>query len=336
MTPINSVVADIKAFALSRALMTALELDLFRTIADSPPMSLDGWSQRLGLNWAVARPFFLLLVAHHYLSVEDGHLKLGSNSAPILENHESLRAWNEEMLLTFASLATLTESMRAADADTPLKQYWAYRQPDQQRDAGSAITSAYSQVMDQSVEEIAQALCQAFDFSSVRTLADFGGGYGRLAMTIARRYPGVSLTIVDLPSVCAQAEAILQNSEFASRINCLGADLLGDLPPLHVEAVSFSRVLHDWDDPSALALLKQAYRSLVPSGSVLICEPLLPESAAQLDPGPLVYGLMQALLGGKRRLCAEYQSMLETVGFVNVRFMPLGTHSTILISANKP
>lgn len=336
MTGISSVVTDIKAFALSRALMTALELDLFRTIATSPPSSLEGWSQSLGLNWAVARPFFLILVAHHYLSLEEGHLKLGSNAAPILENRDNLRAWNEEMLLTFASLATLTQAMRAVDADTPLKQYWAYRQQDQQRDPGSTVTSAYSHVMDHSVEDIAQALCHAFDFSSVRTLADFGGGYGRLALTVARTSPGVSITIVDLPSVCAQAEAIIQRSEFASRINCLGADLLGDPPSLQVEAVSFSRVLHDWDDLSALALLRQAYRSLVPGGSVLICEPLLPESAAQPDPGPLVYGLMQALLGGKRRLRAEYQSMLESVGFENVSVVPLGAHSTMLVSATKP
>ena len=338
MGSIQDFTSAIKAFALSKALMTALDLDLFQLVSTlAGKLSPEEVAARLDLDWTIARPLIYILIASNFLQVRDGKLWLGPKvSDEVMASMHNLKSWNEEMKLTYASLVDLTNVVRTGDyRTTPLAAYWAYRQNPEHRDGGDELTSAYSFVMDESQKPIGKGIAQSYDFSRHSHLVDFGGGYGRLAMTLADIYPQLKVTVIDLPSVCQKTTQLLAEQGYESRIRCIGMDFLKDELSGKADVVSFVRVLHDWDDESAYCLCKRAWQILVPNGVVLICEPLLSDDPASIDPDTTLYAIMVALLGGKRRTFSEYESLLQRVGFDRIVCTPVGVYNNMLIIARK-
>src|SRR5256885_7491855 len=65
-------------------------------------------------------------------------------------------------------------------------------------------------------------LFRSYDFSGYTCLLDLGGGSGAFAIEAAKRYPGLSAVVFDLPQVVAVTEKIIQETGLASRITCAG------------------------------------------------------------------------------------------------------------------
>lgn len=134
---------------------------------------------------------------------------------------------------------------------------------------------------------------------------DAGGGSGVLAELIAEAFPSAEVVVLDLPDVAALAER-------RHRVRALGVDLFEPWP-VGADVVVFARVLHDWDDDAAVALLRRARAALRPAGRVVILD-------AVLDPdhprGALCDLHVLAVTGGRDRTLAEFRSVLERAGFV--------------------
>ena len=158
---------------------------------------------------------------------------------------------------------------------------------------------------------------RAFDLSKFKHLVDLGGATGHLAIAACRAYPTLRATVLDLPSVEPYAREFISKSGVADRIDFLAADFFtDDLPP--ADLYSLGRIIHDWPDARANALLSKI------QGSLLIAEILVDEDRS----GPL-YALLQDLnmlvcTDGKERTASEYEHLLKPAGFASVQFHRTG------------
>jgi hypothetical protein len=171
-----------------------------------------------------------------------------------------------------------------------------------------------------------EAIAEAFDFGSFSRVADIGGGHGQLLSAILSRHPGVSGVLFDLPSGLAAARS--------------GAG--GDLPRTELVAGNFfesvpsgadvyvlRKVIHDWNDEKAAAILRNCRNAMTPHGRVLVVETIVP-SGSEPDSVKLVDANMLVVTGGVERTEAEYKAMFAAVGLRLERVIPTARPISIL------
>jgi len=158
----------------------------------------------------------------------------------------------------------------------------------------------------------------AFDLSRFRRLVDLGGATGHLAIAACEKYSALRAVVFDLPEAGPLAREIIGLSSVASRIEIVSGDFFVDALP-EGDLYSVGRILHDWTEPKVLTLLQRIFDRLPSGGALLIAEKLISEDRA----GPR-WAHMQNLgmllyTEGKERTLAEYQALLEQVGFSAVK-----------------
>jgi acetylserotonin N-methyltransferase len=158
----------------------------------------------------------------------------------------------------------------------------------------------------------------AFDLSRFRRLVDLGGATGHLAIAACRRYPGMRAVVFDLPAAGPLGREIVGASPVADRIDLVAGDFFVDLLP-EGDLFTLGRILHDWTESKVLTLLRRIFDRLPAGGALLIAEKLIDENRA----GPK-WAQMQNLgmllyTEGKERTLTEYKSLLNEVGFTEVR-----------------
>ncbi|MDQ4119239.1 MAG: methyltransferase, partial [Actinomycetota bacterium] len=145
----------------------------------------------------------------------------------------------------------------------------------------------------------AAAVVAAYDFARFTDLVDVGGGTGVLLAAIREAAPGLDAVLFDRPEVvagCAQP--------------AVGGDFFTEVPA-GAQAYLLSRVIHDWPDPDAVAILTTCRRAMPPQGVLLLVEAVLPQRAAA-DPAAIRMDLhMLTLLGGRERTVTEFTGLLD-------------------------
>ncbi|KAK1298495.1 Trans-resveratrol di-O-methyltransferase [Acorus calamus] len=103
-------------------------------------------------------------------------------------------------------------------------------------------------------------------FVGVKSLVDVGGGTGSLAATIAKAFPSIKCTVLDLPHVVA-------NAPKDGVVELVGGNMFEHVPP--ADAVLLKTVLHDWSDKDCVKILKQCKKAIPPKengGKVMILD----------------------------------------------------------------
>jgi SAM-dependent methyltransferase len=111
-------------------------------------------------------------------------------------------------------------------------------------------------------------------FTGERSLRwlDVGGGDGTVASSIVAETPGLSADVFNLPATRELVEARARASGVRDRVRFVAGDFFeGELPGGY-DVVSFVRVLHDWDEARARALLAKGVQALAPGGRLVVCE----------------------------------------------------------------
>jgi len=174
------------------------------------------------------------------------------------------------------------------------------------------------------------------DFEGVQSLLDVAGGSGCFSIALASRYPGMDLTVMDLPPVCLLVHEYARTYGMDDRIRTEGADMFaGDWPRKH-DAHFLSNVFHDWDAEKCGILATLSFAALPSGGRIFLHESLMNDT---LDGPPLMalYSMNMARVTeyGKQYSAAQIEDMLTAVGFVEVRVVH--TYSIFsLITARKP
>ena len=181
--------------------------------------------------------------------------------------------------------------------------------------ANPSVGAAFQASMtDRSRHEAADVVA-VVDYRRFATVVDVGGGSGILLEAMLEANPALRGTLFDLPEVVDMARNRLEGTGAIQRCSFAAGDFFTTaLPP--GELLVLSRVLHDWDDSSAVHILRQCRAALRPGGRLHIVEAVLPERAGDV-PAITMMDLHMLLLfrNGRERTIAGYEALLVEAGF---------------------
>lgn len=195
--------------------------------------------------------------------------------------------------------------------------------------------AVFNAAMAESTRRTARAVAAAYDFSRFRRLIDVGGGNGTLIAAILAVAPGLSGVLFDLPGGNADAPPLLAAAGLAQRCEIVAGDFFRAIPT-GVDACILKSVIHDWDDERAAVILGNCRKSLLPDGTLLLIERVMP---TRMDASPshrsaaLLDLHMLALPGGRERTGAECEALLAAGGFALRRILPVPATDVSLIEA---
>lgn len=149
---------------------------------------------------------------------------------------------------------------------------------------------------------------------------DVGGGVGVLAGLLLDQHPGLQVWVLDRPEVLALLPS-------RAGLEPLQGDLFDDYG-VNVDVVLLSRVVHDWDDARALALLRRARSALPVGGRIFLIELLIADDGGL---GGLCDLHLLMATGGRERTAAEYGALLAAAGFALVEVRIIGALPSVLV-----
>jgi O-methyltransferase domain len=158
-----------------------------------------------------------------------------------------------------------------------------------------------------------EPIVNAYDFSSIKRLADVGGGRGMLLASVLTRYPHMRGVVYDLTEVVAGA---LQEPHFSTckeRVE-LEAGSFFERVPSGCDAYMMKFILHDWSDDHCRQILNLIRKELPQNGRVLVCEQVV---TAGPEPTPAKFTDIEMLaltIGGKERTEAEFWDLFASAG----------------------
>ena len=170
----------------------------------------------------------------------------------------------------------------------------------------------------------------AYDFSTIGTLADIGGGNGSVLTKILKKFPHMQGLLFDLPGVIERSAPVIAAMNIASRCQLVSGDFFQQVPT-GADAYILRHIIHDWDDAEAIIILKNL-RAALGDGErsrILIVESIIPPGNEPFF-GKLLDLTMLLIPGGKERTELEYQHLFATAGLAITRIVPTGMEISII------
>jgi hypothetical protein len=147
---------------------------------------------------------------------------------------------------------------------------------------------------------------QTVDWRGDETVVDVGGGDGSLLLALLERHPRLRGIVFDLPS------AVRDESAFGGRCTFVAGSFFERVP--RGDAYVLARILHDWPDEQAVAILKVIQNAAEPGARLVLVEDVI-ESGDEPSGAKWLDLLMLALLNGRERDEPEWRALLGAGGF---------------------
>lgn len=168
------------------------------------------------------------------------------------------------------------------------------------------------------------------------SLLDVGGGSGIFSIEIARAWPHLSTTVLEIGTMCDAAQAYIDRSGLGDRVKTTAVDMFRHDWPLGYDAHFFSNIFHDWSDKTCRLLAEKSFAALPSGGRIMLHEVLMNDDGT----GPLIAAAFSLLMllgtRGRQFRFAELRDFLEGAGFVDVEAQQTGGGYYSLVTARKP
>ena len=199
----------------------------------------------------------------------------------------------------------------------PIFEYFAQQTPE-----AKAENEVFNHAMTSFSKMAIGPVLKAFDFSGIGTLVDVAGGHGLILTSILQKYPQMKGVLFDLEHVVEGAKPRIRDLGLAGRCSTAHGDFFKAVPA--GDAVIMKNIIHDWDDPEALTILRNCRTALGEGGKkgrvILIEFHVGPANTPSL--GKMVDLEMFMWPGGRERTDAEYAALFERAGFKLTRVVP--------------
>lgn len=169
----------------------------------------------------------------------------------------------------------------------------------------------------------ARAVADHFDSRGYRVIVDIGGGDGRLLSELLAGNPSARGVLYEMPHVVERAKKYLESRGMAGRTNVIAGDFF-DRIPSDGDLYVMKWILHDWDDATALTILRNVRKAMPPNGRLLIAEAVVPEDNEPFF-GKLMDLNMLVMTGGCERTRDEFAKLLSASGFELARVTATGS-----------
>jgi hypothetical protein len=314
-------------FWASKALLSAVELELFTKLA-SGPMTGSQLADELGLDDRAVPDFPDTLVALGMLDRD------GDGSEALYRNTPATGAFLDKAspsyiggILEMANArlypfwGDLTEALRTGKPQNEIKHTGKsmfeelYSDPDRLEQFMNAMAGISFGPF--------HALAEKFDFSRYETLCDVGGATGQLSIIVATRHPHIRCTSFDLPVVEPIARRTIEAAGLSDRVTAVAGDFFADPLP-KADVITMGLVLHDWNLEKKMHLIRAAYDALPDGGAYVVVESLIDDARRENAFGLLASLNMLIEFGDAFDYSgADFAGWCTEVGFKRVDVIPL-------------
>ncbi|XP_006657087.1 acetylserotonin O-methyltransferase 1-like [Oryza brachyantha] len=158
-------------------------------------------------------------------------------------------------------------------------------------------------------------------FSGLSSVVDVGGGHGVIMQVIAREFPHIKCSVLDLPHVVGQAPA------GDGKVQYIPGNMFESIPP--ADAVVLKSILHDWSDDDCVKILercKEAIPERKAGGKVIIMEMVRGSGpqASKIKEMEAIQNMFMMYINGKERDENELKKIFTAAGFSeDYKIMPV-------------
>jgi hypothetical protein len=289
---------------VTRALGIVADLDVAEALAKGP-RSVDELAREVGAD-ADTLHRTLRALASDGIFVED--------SPRIFANTEASElllggGWNDFARLFggiwLRAVGGLEADGRPAFPDIFGDEFWSYLA------AHPKERASFDRAMGQGHEQRVERL-ESVHWRGAETVVDVGGGNGSLLQALLARHPHMRGIVFDLP------ETVRDESAFGDRCTFVAGSFFDAVPDGDVYLLS--TILHDWDDASAVAILR-TIRAAGDDKRLVLLESVI-EPGNEPDGAKWLDLLMLVISGGRERDETQWRALLEQGGFEPERILP--------------
>ncbi len=320
------------AFWGAKTLLSAVELGLFTTLAQTGPLDGEALRERLGLHpRRTVRDFFDVLVAQGMLERKGGRYANAPETDLFLDRAKpSYMGGVLEMANTtlWPNWSKLTESLRtgapqseAKDGKDFFEVLYADKEKTRQFAKGMAGASNY----------IGQVLAAKFPWKDYRSVIDIGCSGGTASIQIALANAHITGGGFDLPPLKPIFDERVAEFGLSDRLSFNAGNFFTDPLP-RADVLVMGQLLHGFDTEQRTLLLDKAYSALPEGGALIVYDSVIDDDRLEN-----VYGMLMSLTmliqtpGGFECTGAEYQDWMKKTGFRDTYVEHLtGPHSMVV------
>ncbi|MYW98721.1 methyltransferase [Streptomyces sp. st77] len=175
-------------------------------------------------------------------------------------------------------------------------------------------------------EGVAERLADVLELSGSETVVDVGGAAGAFVQTLMKRHSSLRGVVLDLPHLAEASEESAARAGVSDRFEFVAGDFFHSVPQGDVYLLKY--VLHDWDDESAVRILRACRNALNPGGRVLVTELVIDPGAATGLPPLMDLNMLTLTDGGRERSLHDFEALFRRAGLTVTGV----THSATLVS----
>jgi hypothetical protein len=302
-------------FWASKTLLSAVELGLFSTLAESGPLDCEALRERLGLHRRSATDFFDALVALGMLERQDGTYANTVNTDLFLDRAKPsyvgglLEMANARL---YGFWGSLTEGLRTGEPQNEAKtggDFFAALYADPAR------LAQFAKAMSSGSAGAAMAIAAKFPWQDRQSVIDIGCAEGAVPVTVALAHEHLIGGGFDLPPVEPIFDDYVGRFGLGDRLSFTPGDFFADPLP-SADVLVMGHILHDWDLDAKRVLLGKAYEALPEGGALIVYEALIDD-----DRRENAFGLLMSLNmlietpGGFDFTAADCRGWMTDAGF---------------------
>jgi hypothetical protein len=310
----------------SQILYTGVKLGIFESVGKTPKPASD-IAKELDLDPLLSYRLLRALATIGFLSEKDGQLfSITPMGELVRKDHpQTLRGviLLEEGPEHYAIWKHLGHMVRDGRQDGFMREFGQrifdyVQQNPAYREVFNYAMSSYSATH---TKWVLEAL-KGYDFTSIKSLCDVGGGHGHLICNILKEHPQLQGTVLELESTIKDKELLwAEKMGMADRCRYLAGDMFREVP--RSDAYIMKMILHDWNDDECVRILSNIHKAAPAGGRVFIAEHVVP--GPEIPHFSKLFDIhMMCALTGRERTEKEYAELLKKAGlqYVQTHYPP--------------
>ena len=300
----------------SKTLLSAVELGVFRELADAGALDGEALRERLGLHPRSARDFFDALVALGMLERADGRYANTPATELFLDPAKPsyvggiLEMANARLYPFWGSL---TEGLRTGAMQNEAKgggeNFFEVLYADPER------LAQFAHAMSAISIGPAQAIAAQFPWRDYQSVIDIGCAEGAVPVQIALAHDHITGGGFDLPPIAPIFQAHVDRFGLSERLSFTAGDFFADSLP-KADVLVMGHILHDWNLDQKRLLLKKAYDALPADGALIVYEAIIDDERRSNAFGLLMsLNMLIETTGGFDYTGADCRTWMEETGF---------------------
>ena len=309
----------IRGFMGSRAILTAIELDVFSAIGSgasaaetAAKIKAEARSTEMLLNALVALKLLRKSgETFQNTPVSQRFFTAGSPDNARPAQMHTVNLWKR--------WSTLTDAVGAGTRVA-------------ERGSSEEWTGSFIAAMDHNARGRAEAVVKAAAVNGPRRMLDLGGGSGAYSIAFAASAPELRGEILDLPDVLPITQEHLRRAGVAERITTRAGDMLQAELGKDYDLVLLSAICHMFSLEENRRLLRRIYQALAPNGRVVVQDFIL--EADKTSPKFAALFALNMLVGTKAGASysePEYTEWMREAGFRDIKRVRMPGPSGLMI-----